>query len=80
MVLTVLVPTAIYVCAVTWIGIYVSSVAVHRLLHALARQVRVVEGRCGERRRRVVFFVIFEIWFKVPLPKGPLEALLGTGR
>ena len=25
----------------------------------------------------VVFFLMFEVWFKVPLPKGPLEALLG---
>jgi hypothetical protein len=25
----------------------------------------------------VVFYVIFEIWFKVPLPKGPIESLLG---
>jgi hypothetical protein len=25
----------------------------------------------------VVFYVIFEKWFKVPLPKGPLESLLG---
>jgi hypothetical protein len=25
----------------------------------------------------VVFFVIFEIWFKVPLPKGPVEGWLG---
>jgi putative tricarboxylic transport membrane protein len=25
----------------------------------------------------VVFFVMFEIWFKVPLPKGPIETLLG---
>ena len=25
----------------------------------------------------VVFFLLFEIWFKVPLPKGPLEAALG---
>ena len=25
----------------------------------------------------VVFFIMFEVWFKVPLPKGPLEALLG---
>jgi hypothetical protein len=25
----------------------------------------------------VVFFLMFEIWFKVPLPKGPLEAALG---
>jgi hypothetical protein len=23
------------------------------------------------------FFLMFEIWFKVPLPKGPIEALLG---
>ena len=25
----------------------------------------------------VVFFVVFEVWFKIPLPKGPLEAALG---
>jgi hypothetical protein len=23
------------------------------------------------------FFLMFEVWFKVPLPKGPIEALLG---
>jgi hypothetical protein len=23
------------------------------------------------------FFAVFEIWFKLPLPKGPIEALLG---
>jgi hypothetical protein len=25
----------------------------------------------------LVFFFVFERWFVVPLPKGPLEALLG---
>ena len=25
----------------------------------------------------VVTFMVFEFWFKVPLPKGPLEVLLG---
>ena len=25
----------------------------------------------------VFFFLMFEVWFKVPLPKGPLEAALG---
>jgi hypothetical protein len=25
----------------------------------------------------VVFFLMFEVWFKVPLPKGPIEAALG---
>ncbi len=25
----------------------------------------------------LAFWALFERWFKVPLPKGPLEALLG---
>jgi putative tricarboxylic transport membrane protein len=25
----------------------------------------------------IILFVIFEIWFLVPLPKGPVEAWLG---
>jgi hypothetical protein len=25
----------------------------------------------------LAFFLMFEIWFKVPLPKGPLEAAFG---
>ena len=25
----------------------------------------------------VVFYLIFEVWFRIPLPKGPLENLLG---
>jgi hypothetical protein len=27
----------------------------------------------------VALFLIFEVWFLVPLPKGPLERLLGIG-
>ena len=27
----------------------------------------------------VFFYLIFEVWFLVPLPKGPLESLLGLG-
>ena len=63
-----------YVALVGWLGIYVSSVLFIALLHALARQVPVVESGGGVARPRcVAFFLIFEIWFKVPLPKGPLE-------
>jgi hypothetical protein len=25
----------------------------------------------------LLFFVMFEMWFTVPLPKGPIEAMLG---
>jgi putative tricarboxylic transport membrane protein len=79
MVLTVLVPTAIYVFAVTWIGIYVSSaVFIAFFMRWLGKYVwwKVAAVSFGTV---VVFFVIFEKWFQVPLPKGPLENLLGLG-
>ena len=77
MVLTVLIPTAIYAAAVTWIGIYVSSVLfIGFFMRWLGKYpwwkvvaVSVVTA--------VVFYVIFEKWFKVPLPKGFAERLLG---
>ena len=51
LVLAVLVPSAIYAAAIIWIGIYVASVVFIGVLHALAGQVRLVEGRGGEPRR-----------------------------
>jgi putative tricarboxylic transport membrane protein len=77
LVLTVLVPTALYAALVTWIGIYVSSVLfIGFFMRWLGRYpwwkvvaVSVVTV--------VVFYVIFEIWFKVPLPKGPVESWVG---
>ena len=77
MVLTVLIPTAIYAFLVTWIGIYVSSVLfIGFFMRWLGKyawwKVAVVSVLTV-----VVFYVIFELWFKVPLPKGPLETLLG---
>ena len=77
LVLTVLIPTAIYAALVTWIGIYASSVLfIGFFMRWLGRYpwwkvigVSVVTV--------MAFYVIFEKWFKVPLPKGPLESLLG---
>jgi putative tricarboxylic transport membrane protein len=76
LVLTVLVPTAIYALLVTWIGIYVSSVLfIGFFMRWLGKYpwwkvvlVSVVTV--------AVFYVVFEMWFKVPLPKGPLERWL----
>ena len=79
MVLTVLVPTAIYVAVVGWIGIYVSSaVFIAFFMRWLGKYVwwKVAAVSAGAS---VVFFLIFEKWFLVPLPKGPLERLLGLG-
>ena len=78
--LSVLVPTALYALLVTWIGIYVSSVLFIAFLHALARQVPLVEGDAGSASAPlVIIYLMFEKWFKVPLPKGPLENLAGSG-
>ncbi len=76
LVLAVLVPTAIYVAAIGRIGLYVASALF------VAFFMRWL-GKCGWWKiaavaigNSVVFFLIFEVWFKIPLPKGPLETLL----
>jgi len=76
LVLTVLVPTAIYAALVTWIGIYVSSILfISFFMRSLGKYAwwKVVAVSIGAA---AVFFLIFEVWFKVPLPKGPVESFL----
>jgi putative tricarboxylic transport membrane protein len=77
LVLSVLIPAAIYVALITWLGIYLASALfVAFFMRWLGKYVwwKVAAVSIGNS---VVFFIIFEIWFKVPLPKGPLESLLG---
>ena len=79
MVLTVLIPTAIFAAAVTWIGIYVAgALFIAFFMRWLGKYAwwKVAAVSIGAS---VVFFMIFEKWFQVPLPKGPLERLLGLG-
>ena len=77
LVLAVLVPTAVYVTLVTWIGIYVSSVLFIAFFMRWLGKYRWWKVAAVSVGVAVVFFLIFELWFQVPLPKGPLEALLG---
>ena len=79
MVLAVLVPTALYVLAVTWIGIYVSSVLFIGFFMRWLGKYAWWKAAAVSIGAAVVFFVIFEKWFQIPLPKGPLESLLGLG-
>jgi putative tricarboxylic transport membrane protein len=77
LVLTVLIPSAIYVGLIGWTGIYVASaVYVALFMRRLGKYSwwKVAAVSIGNS---VAFFLIFEMWFKVPLPKGPVEALLG---
>ena len=79
LVLSVLVPTAVYALFVTWIGIYISSILfIGFFMRWLGKYPwwKVVGVSLGTA---VVLYLVFEKWFKVPLPKGALENLLGLG-
>jgi hypothetical protein len=79
MVLAVLVPTAAFAALVTWMGVYASAILyIGFFMRVLGRYAwwKVLAVSAGTA---IVFYLVFEKWFKVPLPKGPLENLLGLG-
>ena len=79
LVLAVLVPTGIYVAAIGWTGIYASSALFIAFFMRWLGKYPWWKVAAVSIGTMVVFFLIFESWFKVPLPKGPLENLLGVG-
>jgi putative tricarboxylic transport membrane protein len=76
LVLSVLVPTAVYVGLIGLIGIYVASALFVALFMRWLGKYAWWKVAAVSIGNSVVFFLIFEVWFKIPLPKGPLEALL----
>ena len=76
-VLSILLPMTVYVAGVWLLGIYVASLLligyfmVRHGKHGLALTAAVAVGV------PLFFYAVFERWFLVPLPKGPLEALIG---
>ena len=76
-VLKIVWPMAIYVAAVPWLGIYVSSaVLIVGFMRWLGRYSWALSLGVG-LGLQVVIYVTFEKWFLLSLPKGPLEDLLG---
>ncbi len=73
----VLVPLTIYVIAIGLIGIYVASTLFIGLFMAVAGRYPWWKSALVGVLTSVVMFYVFELQFKVPLPKGPLEALFG---
>jgi hypothetical protein len=72
-VLAVLIPLGIYVVAVAFIGIYVASAIYMALFMWYFGKYPVWRGAIIGVAVSVVFFLMFEIWFLVPLPKGPID-------
>jgi putative tricarboxylic transport membrane protein len=76
-VISVVIPTAIYVAVVPRIGIYVASallIAVFMRWLGRYRWDLIAGVSLGVP---FVFFLLFERWFLLPLPKGPVEELFG---
>ena len=77
LVLYVLIPTTLYVFAIKFIGIYVASgMFLGGFMRAMDKfgWLKIILISVGVSAS---LFGMFEIWFMVPLPKGPLESLLG---
>ena len=76
-VLTVLWPMVLFVGLIKLLGIYVASAVLitwFMTRHGAHRWFTTAGVALGVP---LLLFFVFERWFVVPLPKGPLEALLG---
>ena len=77
MVLSILIPMTIFVVLSLYIGIYISTflfITFFMMWHGRYSLYKTIPIAVFVP---VALFVIFEIWFLVPLPKGPFEAWLG---
>ena len=83
MVLVMLVPTIVYVFLIDnpWysLGIYEPSIVFIAVFMKYLGKYRWPTIAAVSIGIMVAFFLMFEIWFQVPLPKGPLETALGFG-
>ena len=76
-VLIVLVPAAIYVLVLEYTGIYVASAIYIAAFMTYMGRYNILLSIAVGVGVSVALFFMFEIWFLVPLPKGPLEEMLG---
>ncbi len=77
LVMSVFLPSVVYVAAIYFIGIYVASaifIGAFMYWHGRFPWIKIILVSASVP---VSMFLMFEMWFLVPLPKGPLEALLG---
>jgi len=81
LILIVMVPCVIYIALIVnpWmsLGIYVASALFIAFFMRYLGKYAWPKIAAVSVGTMVVFFLMFEVWFKVPLPKGPLEAAFG---
>jgi hypothetical protein len=76
-VLAVVIPSTIYVAAIPFIGLYVSSIVLIAFFMRWLGKYGWLLIALVAIGMPAITYIVFEKWFLVPLPKGPLEDLLG---
>ncbi len=77
LVLAIFVPCLLYVGLVQWAGLYVASTLFVAFFMRWQGKFGLLTCCLSGGVLSVLLFLMFELWFKIPLPKGPLEAALG---
>jgi Tripartite tricarboxylate transporter TctB family len=78
-VMAVLVPTTIYVGAIMALGLYVASALFIALFMIVLGKYPPAKSVIVGLAVNALFFLMFEVWFKVPLFKGALDPLRFLG-
>lgn len=73
----IFVPALIYVFAMDYIGIYVSSTIYIAAFMLFFGKFPLWKALAVSLSISAISFMMFEVWFLVPLPKGPVEAAFG---
>lgn len=78
-VLSVLIPAGVYVLAVQFIGLYVASFIYIALFMMILGKFSWIKSIIAAFAVNALFFLMFEVWFKVPLYKGDYDMLSFLG-
>jgi hypothetical protein len=78
-VLSVLLPALVYVLAIQFVGIYVASAVYISLFMIILGKFSPIKSVITSLIVVVLFFFMFEVWFKVPLFKGQFDPLSFLG-
>ena len=76
-VMSVVIPTAVYVFVIPYTGIYLASAVLIALFMLWLGKYRVPLALSIAIGVPIAIYFMFEKWFLVPLPKGPIEDWLG---
>src|SRR5438132_9001147 len=78
-VLSVLLPAVLYVLAIVFVGLYIASALYIALFMIVLGKYSWLKSIAVALVINALFFLMFEVWFKVPLFKGSLDPLRFLG-